>query len=64
MDYIKAISKVSRALGTTIERDRLLEMIVKSAVDTMKAKAACLFLENDEADGQYIAAAQTGLSRS
>lgn len=64
MDYIKAISKVSRALGTTIERDRLLEMIVKSAVDTMKAKAACLFLESDEADGQYIAAAQTGLSRS
>lgn len=37
MDYLKAISKVSRALGTTIERDRLLEMIVKSAVDTMKA---------------------------
>lgn len=64
MDYIKAISKVGRALGTTIERDKLLQMIVKSAVDTMKAKAACLFLESDEADDQYIAVAQTGLSKS
>jgi GAF domain-containing protein len=64
MDYIKAISKVGRALGTTIERDKLLQMIVKSAVDTMKAKAACLFLESDEAEDQYIAVAQTGLSKS
>ena len=47
-DYIKAISKVGRALGTTIERDKLLEMIVKSAVETMKGKAACLFLATDE----------------
>ncbi len=64
MDYIKAISKVGRALGTTIERDKLLEMIVQSAVDTMKAKAACLFLASDEAEDQYIAAAQTGLSKN
>jgi len=64
MDYIKAISKVGRALGTTIERDKLLQMIVKSAVDTMKAKAACLFLASDEAEDQYIAVAQTGLSKS
>ena len=64
MDYIKAISKVGRALGTTIERDKLLQMIVKSAADTMKAKAACLFLASDEEEGQYIAAAQTGLSKS
>lgn len=64
MDYIKAISKVGRALGTTIERDKLLQMIVHSAVDTMKAKAASLFLASDEAEGHYIAAAQTGLSKS
>ncbi len=64
MDYIKAISNVGRALGTTIERDKLLQMIVKSAVDTMKAKAACLFLASDDADDQYIAVAQTGLSKS
>ena len=47
-DYIKAISKVGRALGTTIERDKLLEMIVKSAVDTMDGKAACLFLATEK----------------
>jgi len=64
MDYIKAISKVGRALGTTIERDKLLDMIVKSAADTMKAKAACLFLKSDDAEDQYIAVAQTGLSKS
>lgn len=63
-DYIKAISKVGRALGTTIERDKLLEMIVKSAVDTMKAKAACLFLATDETKEEYAAVAQTGLSKS
>jgi GAF domain-containing protein len=63
-DYIKAISKVSRALGSTIERDKLLQMIVTSAVDTMKAKAACLFLASDDADDQYIAVAQTGLSKN
>ena len=63
-DYIKAISKVGRALGTTIERDKLLQMIVKSAVDTMQGKAACLFLATDETKDEYIAVAQTGLSKS
>ena len=63
-DYIKAISKVGRALGTTIERDKLLQMIVKSAVDTMKGKAACLFLATDEKKDEYAAVAQTGLSKS
>jgi len=63
-DDIKAISKVGRALGTTTERDKILQMIVKSAVDTMKAKAACLFLAADETKDQYVAVAQTGLSKS
>jgi GAF domain-containing protein len=63
-DYIKAISKVGRALGTTIERDKLLEMIVKSAVETMAAKAACLFLATDESKDEYVSVAQTGLSKS
>jgi GAF domain-containing protein len=39
-------------------------MIVKSAVDTMKAKAACLFLATDETKEEYAAVAQTGLSKS
>ncbi|MRR38121.1 GAF domain-containing protein, partial [bacterium] len=44
--------------------DKLLEMIVKSAVDTMDGKAACLFLATDETKDQYAAVAQTGLSKS
>jgi GAF domain-containing protein len=63
-DYIKAISKVGRALGTTIERDKLLQMIVNSAVDTMEGKAACLFLATDEKKDEYVAVAQSGLSKS
>jgi GAF domain-containing protein len=63
-DYIKTISKVGRALGTAIERDKLLQMIVKSAVDTMQGKAACLFLATDEKKDEYAAVAQTGLSKS
>jgi hypothetical protein len=63
-DYIKAISKVGRAIGTTIERDKLLQMIVDCAVDTMEGKAACLFLATDEKKDEYVAVAQSGLSKS
>ena len=64
MEYIKAVSTVARALGTTIERDKLLQLIVQSAVDTMGAKAACLFLETEGKKDEYAAVAQTGLSKS
>lgn len=63
MNYLNTLSKVSRALGTTIKRDKLLDMIVKSAMEAMNAKAACLFLASGEAADQYIAVAQTGLSK-
>ncbi|HEX7505092.1 MAG TPA: GAF domain-containing protein, partial [Syntrophales bacterium] len=63
-DYIKAISQVGRALGTTIERDKVLQMIVNCVVDTMKGKAACLFLATDEKKDEYVAVAQSGLSKS
>jgi len=63
-EYISAIRKVARALGSTTERDKLLQMIVKSAVDTMQAKAACLFLATDEKKDQYATVAQTGLSKN
>ena len=38
--------------------------MLSSAVETMNAKAACLFLASGEAEDQYIAVAQTGLSKS
>lgn len=62
-NYINAIGKVSRALGTTIGRDNILQMIVNSAVGTMKGKAAALFLATDETKKLYTVMAQAGLSK-
>ena len=60
-DYFNAITEISRALGSTLERDKILNLIVKSAVKTMKGKASTLFLLDEEM-GTYVPAAQTGLS--
>ena len=62
-NYFKAITKVSRALGTTLDRDEILNLIVQSAVETMRGKAASLFLL-DEEKGTYVPVAQTGLSKN
>ena len=61
LNKIKAIGRVSRAFGTTGDRDRLLDIITQSVVETMGAKAACLFLYDEKTDA-YVAVAQTGLS--
>ena len=42
-DYFDAICKVSRAFGTTLDRDELLKLVVASAVETMNVKAAAAF---------------------
>jgi len=60
-DYFRTITEVSRALGTTLDRDEILHLIVKSAVDTMQGKAAALFLV-DKGTGISAPVAQTGLS--
>jgi GAF domain-containing protein len=60
-DYFRTICKVSRAFGTTLDRDELLALIVQSAIDTMRGKAACLFLYDKEKDIS-IPVAQKGLS--
>jgi GAF domain-containing protein len=60
-DYFKTICKVSRVFGTTLDKDEILELIVKSAIDTMKEKAACLWLADEERD-EFRPAAQKGLS--
>jgi GAF domain-containing protein len=59
--YFKIISKISEAFGTTKDMNALLTEIVESAVQTMKGKAACLFLA-DETKERYRAVAQVGLS--
>ncbi len=60
-DYFGTICKVSRAFGTTLDKDELLKMIVESAIDTMRGKAACLFLF-DEEKNISVPVAQKGLS--
>ncbi len=60
-DYFKTFCKVSQAFGTTLSKEKLLDLIVKSAVETMDAKAACLFLSDEKTD-TFVTVAQTGLS--
>ena len=60
-DYFKTFCKVSKAFGTTIGKEDLLNLIVESAIDTMDAKAACLFLADEKHD-LFVPAAQKGLS--
>ena len=60
-DYFKTFCKVSKAFGTTLSREKLLDLIVQSAVDAMDAKAACLFLADEEKD-IFVPVAQAGLS--
>ena len=55
--------KVSKAFGTEATQDTLLNLIVESAVETMKAKAACLFL-GDPGNEYYRIKAQAGLSEN
>lgn len=61
-DFFKAICRVSRALGTTLNRDELLDLIIDIAIETMQVKAARLFLYDPE-QNQFRAVAQKGLSK-
>lgn len=60
-NYFDTFYTISKAFGTTQKLDELLELIVKSAVDAMNAKAACLFLADRRKD-VFVEKAQTGLS--
>jgi len=60
-NYFKTFCKISKAFGTTLSKEKLLDLIVHSAIDTMDAKAACLFLADEEKD-VFIPMAQKGLS--
>lgn len=63
-DYFQSLSKLSREFGTTKDQDKLLNLIVDSAVKTMKAKAAAIFLMDEESESaeKNIAVARAGLS--
>ena len=60
-NYFKTFCKISKAFGTTLGKEKLLDLIVHSAIDTMDAKAACLFLSDEEKD-VFVPMAQKGLS--
>ncbi len=60
-DYFKTFCKVSRALGTTLSKDEILNLVVESAIDSMDGKAACLFLADEEED-VFVPVARKGLS--
>jgi GAF domain-containing protein len=60
-DYFRTFCKVSKAFGSTFSKEKLLNLIVESAIETMDAKAACLFLADRKRD-VFIPTAQKGLS--
>ncbi len=62
-DYFSAFCKISKAFGMTLDKEKLLDLIIQSAIDTMKAKAACLFLADEQKD-VFVPTAQKGLSDS
>ena len=62
-DYFKTFCKVSQAFGTAATQQELLDLVVKSAVDALNGKAACLFLADERAD-RFVPMAQHGLSEN
>lgn len=62
-DFFDIFCEVSKAFGTAVTEDTLLNLIVESAVETMGGKAACLFLR-DAGNEYFIPKAQIGLSEN
>lgn len=60
-DYFRTFCKVSKAFGSTLSKEKLLDLIVESTIETMDAKAACLFLADEKRD-VFVPTAQKGLS--
>ena len=60
-DYFKTFCAISKALGSTLKREELLDRIVEGAVDAMDGKAASLFLRREQ-DDLFVPVARKGLS--
>lgn len=60
-DYFKVMAQLGRAFGRARNRRELLDLIFQSAIDTLKAKAAALYLLAGE-EQRLIPVAQKGLS--
>ena len=48
--YFRALSKLSREMGTTEDQIKMLHLIVSTAVKTLKAKAAVIFLRDEDSE--------------
>ena len=62
-DFFDIFCEVSKAFSSEMSPNRLLNLIVESAVEKMGGKAACLFLR-DPSSEYFIPSAQTGLSEN
>ncbi|MDD5525057.1 MAG: GAF domain-containing protein, partial [Smithella sp.] len=63
-EYFKSLTRLSRELGKTDDQEKMLQLIVSAAVENLKAKAAVIFL-NEEDSQEFIrnvAVVQVGLS--
>jgi len=58
------LTKLSRELGKTDDQEKMLQLIVSMAVETLKAKAAVIFLNEEDSQNSIrnVAVAQVGLS--
>jgi GAF domain-containing protein len=63
LDYFRTFCRISKAFGSTLSKDKLLDLIVSSAIETMNGKAACLFLADEKKD-LFEPVAQKGLSEN
>jgi len=63
-NYFQALSKLTKEMSATQDQDKMLYLIVTTAVETLKAKAAVVFLNDEDADNtiRNVAVAQVGLS--
>lgn len=60
-NYFETYCNLSQAFSTASTVDELLQLIVRSATETMNAKAACLFLAEEKQD-IFVPKASFGLS--
>jgi GAF domain-containing protein len=60
-EYFQALCNISRVLGTTLKKDEILALIVRTAQGLIKGKAISIFLI-DEKTNELVPIAQEGLS--
>ena len=65
-EYFKIFCNIIKSIQMSSDRVEILDLIVKSAVEVMHAKACSLFLirSRRESDGLFYPVAQTGLSEN